>query len=96
MLESIALFESVVNSRWFLHTSIMLFLNKVDLFKAKVTRVPLEKYFPDYGGNYSNEKYKYQLLLTILLGGNDINKAVKYILWRFLQANRPKLNVYPQ
>ncbi|KAF1805127.1 guanine nucleotide binding protein, alpha subunit [Mucor lusitanicus] len=77
MLESIALFESVVNSRWFLHTSIMLFLNKVDLFKAKVARVPLERYFPDYGG------------------GTDINKAVKYILWRFLQANRPKLNVYP-
>ncbi|KAL9543482.1 G protein alpha subunit [Mucor atramentarius] len=77
MLESIALFESVVNSRWFLHTSIMLFLNKVDLFKAKVARVPLERYFPDYGG------------------GADINKAVKYILWRFLQANRPKLNVYP-
>jgi guanine nucleotide-binding protein subunit alpha len=50
MIESIALFESVVNSRWFLHTSIMLFLNKVDLFKTKVARVPLEKYFPDYGG----------------------------------------------
>jgi guanine nucleotide-binding protein subunit alpha len=96
MLESISLFESVVNSRWFLHTSIMLFLNKVDLFKAKVARVPLERYFPDYGGNYSNGKYKYQLLFNILLGGNNINKAVKYILWRFLQANRPKLNVYPQ
>ncbi|KAI8094697.1 heterotrimeric G protein alpha subunit A [Thamnidium elegans] len=77
MLESIALFESIVNSRWFLQTSIMLFLNKVDLFKTKVTRVPLENYFPDYGG------------------GSDINKAVKYILWRFLQANRPKLQVYP-
>ncbi|KAI8087825.1 heterotrimeric G protein alpha subunit A [Gilbertella persicaria] len=77
MLESIALFESIVNSRWFLHTSIMLFLNKVDLFKIKIARVSLQKYFPDYGG------------------GNDINKAVKYILWRFLQANRPKLNVYP-
>jgi guanine nucleotide-binding protein G(i) subunit alpha len=49
MLEGIALFESVVNSRWFLHTSIMLFLNKVDLFKQKVARLPLEKYFPDYG-----------------------------------------------
>lgn len=51
MLESIALFESVVNSRWFLQTSVMLFLNKVDLFKEKVTRVPLQNYFPDYGGN---------------------------------------------
>lgn len=28
----------------------MLFLNKVDLFQAKLTRVPLNKYFPDYGG----------------------------------------------
>lgn len=50
MLESLSLFESIVNSRWFLHTSIMLFLNKVDLFKTKVVRVPLGKFFPDYGG----------------------------------------------
>ncbi|KAG0185835.1 Guanine nucleotide-binding protein alpha-2 subunit [Apophysomyces sp. BC1034] len=77
MLESLALFESIVNSRWFLHTSVMLFLNKVDVFKTKILRVPLEKYFPDYGG------------------GKDANKAAKYILWRFLQTNRAKLNVYP-
>lgn len=99
MLESIALFESVVNSRWFLHTSIMLFLNKVDLFKTKVARVPLEKYFPDYGGNveYATKSVSQRSVPNILkIGGNDINKAVKYILWRFLQANRPKLNVYPQ
>lgn len=50
MLESLSLFESIVNSRWFIHTSIMLFLNKVDLFQAKLTRVPLNKYFPDYVG----------------------------------------------
>jgi guanine nucleotide-binding protein subunit alpha len=56
MLESIALFESVINSRWFLHTSVMLFLNKVDLFKAKVARVPLERYFPDYGGNKMHDR----------------------------------------
>ncbi|KAI7855452.1 G-protein alpha subunit [Circinella umbellata] len=77
MLESLSLFESIINSRWFIHTSIMLFLNKVDLFKSKIMRVPLEKYFPDYGG------------------GQDANKAAKYILWRFLQTNRAKLNIYP-
>ncbi|KAI9314497.1 G protein alpha subunit [Dichotomocladium elegans] len=77
MLESLSLFESIINSRWFAHTSIMLFLNKVDLFKTKVMRLPLEKYFPDYGG------------------GKDANKAAKYILWRFLQTNRAKLNIYP-
>ncbi|GAN11045.1 guanine nucleotide-binding protein subunit alpha-3 [Mucor ambiguus] len=77
MLESLALFESIVNSRWFIHSSIMLFLNKVDVFKAKIAGSPLENYFPDYGG------------------GNDANKAAKYILWRFLQCNRNKLNIYP-
>jgi len=28
-------------------------------------------------------------------GGSDINKAAKYILWRFMQANRARLSVYP-
>jgi guanine nucleotide-binding protein subunit alpha len=50
LVESIRLFESIVNSRWFLNTSIMLFLNKVDLFKIKVEHVPVERYFPDYKG----------------------------------------------
>jgi hypothetical protein len=29
-------------------------------------------------------------------GGSDVNKGAKYILWRFMQANRARLNVYPQ
>lgn len=29
-------------------------------------------------------------------GGADINKAAKYILWRFMQTNRARLSVYPQ
>jgi guanine nucleotide-binding protein G(i) subunit alpha len=28
-------------------------------------------------------------------GGADINKAAKYILWRFTQTNRARLSVYP-
>lgn len=28
-------------------------------------------------------------------GGNNINKAAKYILWRFTQVNRSGLNIYP-
>lgn len=78
MAESLVLFDSVINSRWFLRTSIILFLNKIDVFKNKLPKVPLEKYFPEY------------------TGGADINKAAKYILWRFMQANRARLSVYPQ
>lgn len=29
-------------------------------------------------------------------GGPDVNKAAKYILWKFMLSNRAKLNVYPQ
>jgi guanine nucleotide-binding protein G(i) subunit alpha len=50
MLESLILFESVINSRWFARSSIILFLNKIDLFKIKLAKVPLEGYFPDYTG----------------------------------------------
>jgi guanine nucleotide-binding protein G(i) subunit alpha len=28
--------------------------------------------------------------------GNDVNRAVKYILWRSSQVNRAHLNLYPQ
>ncbi|EEP79588.1 guanine nucleotide-binding protein alpha-3 subunit [Uncinocarpus reesii 1704] len=77
MMESLVLFDSVVNSRWFMRTSIVLFLNKVDLFRQKLARSPLSRYFPDYSG------------------GNDINRAAKYLLWRFNQVNRAHLNLYP-
>lgn len=77
MAESLVLFESVINSRWFLRTSIILFLNKIDVFKRKLPKVALNRYFPEY------------------TGGADVNKAAKYILWRFMQANRARLTVYP-
>ncbi|KAF9575070.1 Guanine nucleotide-binding protein alpha-2 subunit, partial [Lunasporangiospora selenospora] len=48
MAESLVLFESVINSRWFLRTSIILFMNKIDLFSTKLPKVPLDKYFADY------------------------------------------------
>jgi hypothetical protein len=39
MKESLVLFDSVINSRWFLRTSIILFLNKIDVFKTKLPKV---------------------------------------------------------
>ncbi|KAF8429399.1 G-protein alpha subunit-domain-containing protein [Boletus edulis BED1] len=57
-----SLFESVINSRWFLRTSIILFLNKIDIFKTKLPKVPLERYFPEYsGGADINKAAKYIL-----------------------------------
>lgn len=53
MQESLVLFESVINSRWFLRTSVILFLNKIDVFKQKLPKVPLVHYFPEYTGKSS-------------------------------------------
>lgn len=54
MQEAMTLFESVANSRWFTKTSIILFLNKIDLFREKLPHSPLHLTFPDYrgGSNY--------------------------------------------
>ncbi|KAJ3575006.1 hypothetical protein NP233_g1371 [Leucocoprinus birnbaumii] len=50
--ESLTLFDSICNSRWFTNTSIILFLNKFDVFEEKLPRSRLEDYFPGYtGGN---------------------------------------------
>ncbi|CAD6187092.1 unnamed protein product [Caenorhabditis auriculariae] len=50
MIESMRLFESICNSRWFHNTSIILFLNKKDLFAEKIKRVNITTAFPEYRG----------------------------------------------
>ena len=50
MVEAFTLFDTVCNSRWFVKTSVILFLNKVDLFKDKIYEVPIEDYYDDYEG----------------------------------------------
>jgi len=48
MQEALNLFDSICNSRWFIKTSIILFLNKIDLFKQKVKSSPIQKFFPNF------------------------------------------------
>lgn len=50
MQEALTLFDSICNSRWFIKTSIILFLNKIDRFKEKLPVSPMKNYFPDYEG----------------------------------------------
>jgi GTPase SAR1 family protein len=48
--ESLDLFEGIVNLPWFKNTSIILFLNKKDLFEKKVLVVDIGIYHPAYTG----------------------------------------------
>ncbi|CAK5083044.1 unnamed protein product [Meloidogyne enterolobii] len=50
MVESMRIFESICNSRWFLNTSIILFLNKKDLFEEKIKRTSIRVCFKEYDG----------------------------------------------
>jgi guanine nucleotide-binding protein G(i) subunit alpha len=50
MSESMKLFDSICNNRWFIDTSIILFLNKKDLFAEKIRTSPLAICFPEYRG----------------------------------------------
>ncbi|XP_021375198.1 guanine nucleotide-binding protein G(i) subunit alpha-like [Mizuhopecten yessoensis] len=55
MGESLRLFDSICNNKWFVQTHMILFLNKKDLFKEKITRSPLTVCFSDYQGQNTFE-----------------------------------------
>lgn len=50
------LFESICNNKWFTETSIMLFLNKKDIFQEKIRTSPLNICFPEYTGSNTYEE----------------------------------------
>lgn len=50
MREAFGLFEAISNSRWFEKSAIILFLNKMDLFREKIESgaAPISKYFSEF------------------------------------------------
>jgi GTPase SAR1 family protein len=55
MKEALLLFDEICNSRWFADTSIILFLNKLDLFREKIQRKNITCCFPEYRGPQTYE-----------------------------------------
>jgi len=51
--ESLKLFEAICNSQWFKTTNMILFFNKVDLFKEKLEHVKFADHVPGYYGDNS-------------------------------------------
>jgi len=50
MHESLNVFEEVCNSKWLKSTSMILFLNKKDIFQNKIQKIDLNVCFPEYKG----------------------------------------------
>lgn len=50
MQDAMAIWDSICHSQWFKTTSLILFLNKTDIFERKVKSSPIKNFFPDYEG----------------------------------------------
>lgn len=51
LVESMNIFETIVNNKLFLNVSIILFLNKTDLLVDKIRTVDIRKHFPEFRGD---------------------------------------------
>jgi guanine nucleotide-binding protein subunit alpha len=81
MQEALMLFESIANSKWFVRTSMIVFLNKVDIFKEKIQYSSIKEYFPDFPDSENDRDYE---------------AARQFFKKRFLKCNRSKSKeVYP-
>jgi guanine nucleotide-binding protein subunit alpha len=87
MQEAMTLFESVANSRWFTKTSIILFLNKIDLFRTKLQSSPLAITFPEYKGG-ANYDAACSFLLEKFVGLNKNPSKSIYAVGPFIRWAR--------
>ena len=67
MQESLKLFDSICNNKWFTDTSIILFLNKKDLFEEKIKKSPLTICFPEYTGTKLHFQFRIQFHSEVVL-----------------------------
>uniref|UniRef100_A0A3B1JI38 Guanine nucleotide binding protein (G protein), alpha 13b n=1 Tax=Astyanax mexicanus TaxID=7994 RepID=A0A3B1JI38_ASTMX len=64
LMESLNIFETIVNNRVFSNVSIILFLNKTDLLEEKVKTVAIKDYFSDFTGDPHNLEEVKDFLVT--------------------------------
>ncbi|KAL9658593.1 hypothetical protein ABK040_006130 [Willaertia magna] len=77
LTESLFLFEDVCNNRWFKDKNVLLFLNKVDVFKEKIeTLKDLGKYQPEYTGNNDFESAKEFIKNKFLEKNHNPNRQI--------------------
>eukprot|EP01083_Nonionella_stella_P273360 927233_1 len=70
LCESLELFEEICNSRWFRETSIILFLNKSDLFLEKIMKVDLKNHFPEFEGDVRDYEQARKWLQQLFVSKN--------------------------
>lgn len=89
MYEALMLFDSICNSKWFLRTSFILFLNKVDIFEDKASKSPIRVWFLDYEGEDGDIEAAKSYIRTRFL---QLNRSqTKDVYCSFTNATDPAL-----
>jgi GTPase SAR1 family protein len=76
LVESVSLFEGIIGLPWFRNTSIILFLNKNDLFQDKIRKVDLGAYFQTYTGGLNYEEGLLFIKDLFFSRNRDPNKSI--------------------
>ncbi len=94
MHESLRLFDSICNNKWFVNTSIILFLNKKDLFAEKITRSSLRF---DFMKVLLIKKFLgfffYRKCFPEYQGKDEYTEASEYIQAQFVAQNKSEQKV---
>lgn len=67
MTDALELFRDITHLQYFDETSIILFLNKIDIFEKKLQFVPLTRAFPEYQGRFPHESNDNIIYLTSII-----------------------------
>ncbi|XP_032396341.1 guanine nucleotide-binding protein G(q) subunit alpha isoform X2 [Etheostoma spectabile] len=78
MEESMALFRTIITYKWFKESSVILFLNKIDLLEEKIMHSHLVDYFPEYDGPQRDVKAGKQFILDMFVSLNPNKKKIIY------------------
>ncbi|KAJ3605468.1 hypothetical protein NHX12_027514 [Muraenolepis orangiensis] len=78
MEESKALFQTIITYQWFKNSSVILFLNKIDLLEEKIAFSHLVDYFPEYDGPPRNILAGREFILKMFV---DLNPEPTKIIY---------------
>ncbi|XP_041666910.1 guanine nucleotide-binding protein G(q) subunit alpha-like isoform X2 [Cheilinus undulatus] len=78
MEESMALFQTIINYEWFKESSVILFLNKIDLLEEKIMYSHLVDYFPEYDGPQRDVNAGKDFILDMFVSLNPDEKKIIY------------------
>ncbi|XP_044189627.1 guanine nucleotide-binding protein G(q) subunit alpha-like [Thunnus albacares] len=84
MEESMALFQTIITSKWFIQSAVILFLNKIDILEEKIMYSHLVDYFPEYDGPQQDVKAGKEFILNMFVSLNP--DKVRLIYYHFTCA----------